>query len=328
MKRKMLWVVLIAAMAIIGVTLMAHKNTGETIITPAKVKIAYLPVVQGLPLYVAIEKGYFKEAGLDVEPIKFEAPNQIIDALLSGQADFGAPGTASGITAISQAKKPNSLKIFAVIGGGSNIVNDELLVKPDSQLTSIADLKGKNLGILPGIQFRTIAKEILTKNGLVPDKDIMIVELAVPLQIQALSSGQVDALLTIEPVGTIGKAKGLAKDLIKSPMVQYISDPWYGAVGDVSTDYLEKEPETARKVIAVFAKTIDEINSNSNEMKQYLKNYTPLDETLISQVPLPVFKMYAGLTDIDNAALQKFFDIFVANNVIENGVLVEDLLYK
>ncbi len=290
------------------------------------VKIAYLPVIQSLPLYLSIEKGYFKEAGIDIEAIKFESPNQVIDALLSGQVQFGA-AAASGITAVSEAAKPGSLKIFAVIGGDFSIINDLLLVKSDSSIQSIKELKGKKLGILPGIQFRTIAKQILTNEGLLPDKDVTIVELAVQLQVQALASGQIDALLTIEPIGTIGKSKKVAKDLIKSPMVQYISNPWYGAVLDVSTQFVKDNPKTTKKVLDVFDRAINEINQDPPSSKQYLKSYTPLTEDLIAQVPLPIFKMCTNLTDVDIESLQKFFDIFTKHKVVDGRIDPRSLLY-
>src|SRR3989344_5563832 len=71
-----------------------------------KVKIGYLPVVHGLPLYVAIEKGYFTEQGIAIEQVPFQAPNQIIDALLQGQLDMGSPSTAAGVTAVAESKNP------------------------------------------------------------------------------------------------------------------------------------------------------------------------------------------------------------------------------
>ena len=43
--------------------------------------IGFWPIASGLPFYVAIEKGYFKEAGLDVEPLKFASAQQVMEAL-------------------------------------------------------------------------------------------------------------------------------------------------------------------------------------------------------------------------------------------------------
>ena len=52
-----------------------------------KIRIGYWPIAAGLPFYAAIELGYFKEAGLDVEPLKFAAAQQVMEAVLAGQRE-------------------------------------------------------------------------------------------------------------------------------------------------------------------------------------------------------------------------------------------------
>src|SRR3989338_8892507 len=61
------------------------------------VKIGYLPAAQGLPLFLAQDNGMFEKDGIDVELIKFDSPNLLVQALLSGELDIGAPSTAAGI---------------------------------------------------------------------------------------------------------------------------------------------------------------------------------------------------------------------------------------
>lgn len=329
MQNKYILGLVVAVLVVGGVWYFASQNNEVGPLETTKVKVAYLPVVQALPLYLAIDKGYFAEAGLEIEPVKFEAPNQILDALIAGNVDFGSPSTAMGITAISQAKNPNTLKIFALNGGtGPNNIDNILLVKKDSSISSIQDLKGKKLGILPGIQFRTIANHILSTEGLAIDKDVTIVELAVPLQLQALVTSQIDAVLTLEPVKVIGESKNAVKDLVEGPMIKYIADPWYGGGGVVSVKFAKTNPNTTKKVIFVFDRAIKEINSNPDATRQYLKTYTPLNDEQIKVVPLPIWKMYTDFREPDITALQKFFDIFAQYKVIENKIDARQLLYS
>ena len=58
-----------------------------------KIRIGYWPIAAGLPFYAALEKGYFKEAGLDVEGVKFASAAQIMEAMLAGRCDGSANGT-------------------------------------------------------------------------------------------------------------------------------------------------------------------------------------------------------------------------------------------
>src|SRR5258708_722488 len=65
-----------------------------------KIRIGFWPVAAGLPFYAAVDKGYFKEAGLDVEPLKFASAQQVMEAMLSGRAEGSSNGTAAAVLAI------------------------------------------------------------------------------------------------------------------------------------------------------------------------------------------------------------------------------------
>ncbi|MBI3332211.1 ABC transporter substrate-binding protein [Candidatus Peregrinibacteria bacterium] len=292
-----------------------------------KVRIAYLPNIHALPFYLALEKGYFKDEGLDVEIVKFEAPNQIIDALLSDQVGVAAPGAAAGITAVSQSKKPGTIKIVSVQGGTATLKNEAFVVKKGSTIKSFTDLKGKKLGILPGIQWQTIARDILAKNGLTSGTDVTVVDLAIPLQVPALASGQVDALLAIEPSPTIAVAKDIGEIAMQSPTIQFIADPFYAGVGDITTKFASENPELTEKILRVFDKSTDEVNANPDAARQYLKGYTALDDSLINSVPLLQYKTYKDIDEKDIAALQAFYDIFAEYGVIDGKIDARSLIY-
>ena len=307
---------------------LSHKNKNKTT-EDIKIKIGYLPVANALPLYLAIDKGYFSEVGLKVEPIKFESPNQIVDALIAGNIEFSSPSTGMGVTAVSQAKNPNTLKVFALNGGaGPNNIDNVFLIKKDSVISSVNDLKGKKVGIIPGIQWKILAQHIFDTEGLAVDKDVTIVELALPMQLQALAMRQIDALLTLEPTKVIGESQDAVRDLVVGPMMKYIADPWWGGGGVVSVEFAINNRETTKKVIAVFDRSIKEITADPDSSRQYLKNYTPLTEEQTKLVPLPIFKMYTDFQDSDMAALQKFFDIFAQYKVIDNKVDARQLIYS
>src|SRR5438309_1603853 len=77
-----------------------------------KIRIGYWPVAAGLPFFAAVEKGYFKEAGLDVEPLKFAGAQQVMEAMLSGRSDGSSNGTGSANLAIGEIAQPGLFKIF------------------------------------------------------------------------------------------------------------------------------------------------------------------------------------------------------------------------
>ena len=86
----------------------------------------------GLPFFAAIEKGYFKEAGLDVEPLKFAGAQQVMEAMLSGRSDGSSNGTGSANLAIGEIAQPGLFKIFCTNPSNAKYVLDEFIVAKDS----------------------------------------------------------------------------------------------------------------------------------------------------------------------------------------------------
>lgn len=327
MKSKTLIVGLVVVVLIAGGIWYFTSSNQQKISETTKVKIAYLPVVHGLPLFTAIEKGYFKEEGIEVEAIKFESPNQIVDALLNGQVDFG-DAVALSIAGIAENKNPGKIKVYGVEGEIGNNSGENIIVPVKSTLTSISELKGKKFGILAGtIQWRTIAREVLAKNGLDMDKDLTIVELAPSIQVQALASGQVDAILALEPIPTVAVNQSIGKILVKAPAKEFIANPfWYGAEV-VGTAFAMKNPNTTEKVIGVIKRAIDETNNNFDQNRQYLKNYTSLTEELALKVPPVNYKTCESLNEQDKDSIRKFYTIFTKYGVVNGEINLDALLY-
>jgi NitT/TauT family transport system substrate-binding protein len=129
-----------------------------------KIQIGYWPIASGLPFYVALEKGYFKDVGLNVEGVKFASPNQIAEAMIAGRIQGSANGTASATLALAQDFLPNLFKIICSNLSNAKYVLDEVLVPLDSKVKAIRDLpKDTKFGCGPGIQNVTLAKIILEK---------------------------------------------------------------------------------------------------------------------------------------------------------------------
>ncbi len=322
------WVMMlgVVAAALIGISLMKDGGDGAR---PEKtrVRIGDLPVSVSLPLYVALEKGYFEDEGLEAERVKFEAPNQIVDALMAGTVDLTSPGGAMGIMGVANFKNPGKIKIYAASGGTVETPFDSILVKTGSPIATVPDLKGKRLGILPGIQWRTIARHILAQSGLLAEKDVTIVELSPALQAQALASGDVDALLGVEPIPTIVKAKKIGKEIVHGAAERAIVEPFYPGAGGVNLAFAKENPETMRKVMAVFERAIKDIEANPLAAQRYLAGYTALDASLAAQTPVPIFKMAKDFDGADIAAIQKFYDIFGTYKVIDGAMDARDILY-
>ena len=295
-----------------------------------KVVVSWLPIMQTTAFYVALSRKLFDQAGIEVEAARFEAPNQIIDSLVSGRADLGAPGSAAGITALAEAKFPGTFKVFGLQGGGNKVnrTNDGLIVERDSTIASFADLRGKSLGHLPGIQWRTIARHMVRRAGLDPDRDVRLVELAVGLQVPAVIAGSVAATLSLEPVGSIAVALGQAKRALTNPCAAAIADPFYSGVSVLTTKFLHERPEVAAKVVRVLDDATRIANAEFDGVRPILPTYTAVKPDQVGIVAQPYLRGFAELDATDIASYQALVDVFVAERVLSAPMKAGDLMLK
>lgn len=312
-----------AALATLGAPALVRAQTGP------KIRIGYWPVAAGLPFYAAVEKGYFKEAGLDVEAIKFAGAQQVMEAMLAGRCDGSSNGTGSGNLGVGEIASPGLFKIIATNPSNATYVLDEFIVPKDSPIKSIAELKGKRVASGPGIQNKTLALTVLERAGA---GGTTVTELPIGQHVAALAAGQIDAAYTLEPTGTIGRLNGTTRVLEAGVIARYIlgdpNAPWHGGSASLTTEFIKKHPAETKKYIAAYARGIELVRKDPAEARKYLKGYTAIEGPLTSEVPLASYMLYNEFKPSDVAAFQKFFDLFTEKGVFEKKLDVASLLFK
>lgn len=311
-----------------GSVLAAHSGLGMAQANP-KILIGYWPIAGGLPFYCALQKGYFKEAGLDVEGVKFASATQVVEAMIAERVQGSANGTASAALGLGEITAPGLFSIIASNPSNASFVLDEFVVAMDSPIKSLTELKGKRVASGPGIQNVTLAKVILEKNGITDPK---IIELPIGQHVAALAAGQVDAIYTLEPTGTIGRLKKVSRVLEAGVISKYVlgnaNAPWFGGSASLNNAFIKQYPEVTKRYIAAYAKGIELVRKNPAEARQFLKGYTSIEADLVSEVPLPGFTLYNEFKPDDIAHFQKFFDVFTERSIFSRKVPVGPLLYK
>lgn len=294
-----------------------------------KIRIGYWPVAAGLPFFSAIEKGYFKEAGLEVEALKFAGAQQVMEAMLSGRSDGSSNGTGSANLAIGEIAQPGLFKIFATNPSNAKYVLDEFIVPKDSPVKTMADLKGKKVASGPGIQNVTLAKTMLERAGA---SGATVMELPIGQHVASLVAGQVDACYTLEPTGTIGRMNGTTRVIEAGVVARYILGdpmaPWHGGAASLTSEFIKKHPDVAKKFIAAYARGIELVRSKPGEARQFMKGYTAIEGALTAEVPLASYMLYSEFKPSDVAYFQKFYDLFTEKGIFDKKVVVDGLLYK
>jgi NitT/TauT family transport system substrate-binding protein len=311
------------ALGVLGAPAIVRAQSGP------KIRMGYWPIAAGLPFYAAVELGYFKDAGLNVEPLKFAAAQQVMEAVLSDRADGTANGTGSANIAIGELAAPGTFKIFC--SNPSNVKNvlDEVIVPVASTAKTMADLSGKRIGSGPGIQNVTLAKTILERGGAT---NVTVVELPIGQHVASLAAGQLDGCYTLEPTGTIGRLNGTTRVLEAGVISKYVLGdamaPWFGGSASLSSSFIKKYPEEAKKFIAAYGKGVAYVRAKNIEARQYLKGYTAIEGPLTSEVPLAAYTMYNEFTPSDVAYFQKFYDLFSDKGIFSSRLKVDTMIYK
>jgi len=205
--RRVMAVALIAALAAVG-TAAAQER---------KVKVGVLKLTSSAPIFVGVEKGFFKEFGIEPELVFFQAAAPIATALAAGQVEVGATGlTAALYNIVLQGEK-----LWVVADKGREwpgyplvgiVVQKELWDK--GKVRAVKDLKGKRIGLTTlGSTFHFHLGNILEKEGL-KLADVKVIPLqAMPSTVEALKGKQVDAIMVPQPFPGTTEAQGFGKIL-------------------------------------------------------------------------------------------------------------------
>lgn len=295
-----------------------------------KVKLSWLPIMQTTALYVAVQDKLFEKAGLDVELVQFQNPNQIIDSLVANQADAGAPGAAAGITILAESRYPGTFKVFGLQGGTTKgkRLNDALIVRNGSPIRSFKDLQGRSMGHLPGIQWRTISRHVLRANGLDPDKDVRLQEIAVGLQVPSVVAGSIDATLSLEPVGSIAIASGEATRALSNPCAEVIADPFYSGVSVLTAKFVKERPKVAKKLVQALDQATRIANTEFDRVRPYFAKYTAIKGKDVNVLAQPYLRAWDELDATDIASYQALVDVFHKEGVLKERIDVRNVILK
>jgi NitT/TauT family transport system substrate-binding protein len=286
------------------------------------VRIGYLDITNSLPLYVAMEKNLFKSRGLEAELSKYQTSNDLVEALIAGRIDAEVSASTSVLYAL-EVHSPGVFKVFSVNVQTKEKYPDNIIVRSNSPITTMADLKGKKLGTFPGSTFLATTRLVLRR--FVDPAKVTIEQLPPPAQVEALTSGAVDAIFTMDPFGILAVEKAGGKVLESAPTEKYVLDPLPGGVAAFSATFLKSAPGVARKVAAVFDAAIDSIRADETGARSYLPKYTSLSADLAGKVIVVAFWKSS---ELQAPVIQAYADTLTHVGDLPGSVDAARLLYR
>jgi NitT/TauT family transport system substrate-binding protein len=220
------------------------------------IKIA-LPVasLESMPIYVAEEKGFFKQHGVEVDIITSRGGGEAMKAFLSGDVQIVATGFPE--VGLMRARGVDVELFFAQ----NARVPFAMISRKDLSLKSVAELKDKIVAVTsPGSLTSILARYFVQQAGLDADKDVTIVSVGGGGEILgALKSGRTDAAMLFEPFVTIALQQGLADMLVDVPEKL---NAFSSSALTASKTFLDKSPKEARALFDALAEALTFIHSD------------------------------------------------------------------
>lgn len=212
------------------------------------------------PQYVALEKGYFKDEGLDLNLVTGYGADKVMAAVISGEAEIGFMGAEASVYAYSEGANDPVVN-FAQ---GTQRAGNFLVAREEMPEFQWSDLKGRDvIGGRKGGMPQMVFEYILKKNGLDPATDMNINQsIDFGSTAAAFSGGQGDFTVEFEPSATALEKEGdgyvVASLGVDSGYVPYTS---YSA----KTSYLEKNSQVIQKFTNALQKGVLYVNSHTPE---------------------------------------------------------------
>jgi NitT/TauT family transport system substrate-binding protein len=239
-----------------GVAVAALASPGSA--AAETVRIAHSTWVGYGPLYVARDKGFFKNHGIDVELIVMEDPKDRFPAMLADKIDMIASTVDTGILYL---KKPDQFKYVVAIDDSDG--GDGIVALKD--VTSIGDLKGKSVAVSEGSVSEFYLNVLLGKAGL-KESDLKTVNMAAPEAGAAFVAKKVDAAVTWEPWLSRGKQTDFGHLLVDSSTTP-------GLITDVvtaTTDYVDKHPKETKAVVDAWNEAVAYVRAHPDESNEIM----------------------------------------------------------
>lgn len=320
MKRRLTAIVLVLLMVM--TSLVGCKKDGNL------TKITLNEVAHSIfyaPQYVAIELGYFKDEGLDVELVTGFGADKTMTAVLSGEAEIGFMGSESSIYVYNEGAEDYVVNFAQLTQRAGNF----LVAREANDNFKWTDLEGKTvIGGRAGGMPQMVLEYILKKNGIDPKKDVEIVQnIDFGLTAEAFSSGTGDYTVEFEPSATAleKEGKGYVVDSlgVESGKVPYTA---YSA----KKSYIEKNPEIIQKFTNAIQKGLDYVNSHSPE--EIAKVIKPQFKETDNDKLVTIIKRYYDQgtwkenTVFEEESFDLLQDILLEAGVIEARVPYADLV--
>ncbi|WP_211592192.1 ABC transporter substrate-binding protein [Microbispora sp. H10836] len=275
-------------------------------------------------VYVAREKGYFKEAGLDIDIKPGSGTVDVMKLLASGRADFGAGDFTTTLITVAKEKLP-----VTAVGMVHQKSLAAIISLQGNGITEPKDLEGKTVGDQPG-STNQVTFPVYAKAVGIDESKVKFVPSAPPALPQLLASGKIDAIGQFVVGQPLIEKAAQGKKAVVLSYGDALPD-LYGNALLASSKLVQDKPELVKKFAAALFKGLEYSITHPEETGEILKKYQPTQDAVVAVAEVQAMAPYvapegARVGAVDKARVEANIKILTEAGAITAGLSPEQVV--
>jgi NitT/TauT family transport system substrate-binding protein len=247
-----------------------------------KLKLALIPVIDTIPIFVAEKNGYFAEQGITVETIPVKSPQERDVLVTTGQTD----GVLTDLQSVGLLNK-DAVKLKAIYTSRRPFPDApifRILAGPKTSINAPADLEGVQVGISANTIMEYLTDRMLAGEGLKPEEIAKIDIGQIPVRFEQLMNGNIQAAALPDPLAQ-GAIAGGAKLIVDDAKYPQFSQ----SVLSFTPDTLKNKPTTVAKFLVAWEKAVNELNAHPEKYQGVLIEQGRVPKSVQDSYTMPPF---------------------------------------
>ena len=289
---------------------------------PFTVRYAYAPFAEDAPIFIAVEKGFFKEENLNVSLTKFLAGAKMLEAAAAGSLDGGYFLITQALQAFE-----GGVDLKLARGGSYQDLDHDasaMVTAVNSSIQSMEDLRGKVFAVSGFAAHPMMVLQVaIEKHGLnVSDIQFTVIESSAT-RVQALVSGRIDVTHLGEPYLTQVLNAGNIRIIYRYVTEVFPNHRFQMSRSFFLKRFIDRDKEAVDAFTRAFNKAVDWINANPAETREIIAKWTEIDVEIAKKMVVPAFTK-----DIMQDDIREIIDLMRHYGYLTKDIALQDFLYQ
>jgi NitT/TauT family transport system substrate-binding protein len=260
---------------------------------PTRLKIGYIPSAICSGIYLALDRGYFAEEGLELDMETFDAGERMIPSLATNQMVIGAGGLSAGL--FGALSRGANLKVVAGLTTHEpGFASTGIVIRKDlydsGAIRSFADMRGRTLGLIAPSSGLAIDMSRAFQEAGMSDADVNWETLSFPDQVPALANGAIDVSILTEPFVARVVQSGIG---VRWKGMDEVYPYHQASVLMYAPDFPREQPEAAVRFLAAYLRGARDFTDAVKHGRdragvfRVLAEYTPIKDLSLYEIMVP-----------------------------------------